>query len=328
MLQPSERLVCAGMVEDLAMRWRISVSSVWWDSCWKLSNTRPSCVLSRLAAIQQQLVHHRATVMAGAMMASRNARSASRRTSTAEKSARRLTESACPRECCFHGLLGRELSDVPRLHVIRLLQVPCGAADARCGFAGQGRRGGQVVDFALHHRQAGCGGVIMRPSSCAMKRSAVWRCIGLKHRPSRSPPAPRRIHPTHLAPGLAQGVVAVDSQVHPCWHAPPAYLAKFASAASNGTPSRWCSNSASEVTRAISGACRSQQQPGRVLLAGGDAFPGALLFEGGASKMEVLMACVKYSTLFTGRTTRWRITWAMWRSVTRKVLVDCGNTSP
>ena len=153
----------------------------------------------------------------------------------------------------------------------------CKSAMRRCKcsvrLCGSGvERGGQVVDFALHHRQARRGGGHHPPIELRNEAQRGFQRIGLKHppltlyhQPAPNPRAPRA--------GPGSGVSSLSISKSTSLACTANISASACTAASNGTPSRWCSNSASRQL-STSGARREEQQPRRVLLAGGDVFTG------------------------------------------------------
>ena len=190
------------------MRWRISVSSVCWTVAGGSCQTRGLLRVEQVGVAVQQLVHHRAPVVAGADdgLAQRTVGLAPRILHL-PKVRPQADRERIHLANAFHGLLGREFCDAACLHIIELLLQVSNAALQMLGAALRVgvERGGQVVDFALHHRQARRGGGHQpRPSSYAMSHKSGFQRIGFKHPPSRSTTSPRRISPQILAPGLVQ----------------------------------------------------------------------------------------------------------------------------
>jgi len=141
-------------------------------------------------------------------------------------------------------------------------------------------RGGQVVDLALHHRQARRGGGHHPPIELRNEAQRGLERIGLKHPPLTlyHQPAPNPF--AHLAPGLAQGVVAVDLKIHliGMHHQ---HLRQRLHGGIERHAIALVFKQRVQATEHQRRPPRGQQQPGRVLLAGCDVFVGALLVEGG-----------------------------------------------
>lgn len=146
-------------------------------------------------------------------------------------------------------------------------------------------RGGQVVDFALHHGQARCGGGHHAPVELRDKTQRGLERIGLKHPPLALHHQPAPYPLAHLAPGLAQRVGAVDLKIHLIGM----HRQHVRQRLHGGIKRHAIALVFKQRVQAAQyqrRPPRCQQQPGRVLLAGGYVFVGALLVEGGHGEGE------------------------------------------
>ena len=186
------------------------------------------------------------------MMASRSARSASRHeSSTRRKSARKLTDSAytsrMPSTACSGVSSAMRPACTSSSCCCRSAMRRCRCSARLCGSGLSAAARLSISRCTTARRDAV--EVIIRPSSCAMKRSAVLSASVSNTRPSRSTTSPRRIHSRTSRRAWPRGSsLSISKSTSLACAANMS--ASACTAASNGTPSRWCSNNASRQLNA------------------------------------------------------------------------------
>ena len=201
------------------MRWRISVSSVWLGQLLVKAVEHAALLrVEQVGVTVQQLVHHHAPRWWRAlMMASRSAVGLAPRILHPPKVGPQADRQRVDLADAFHGLLGRELAAMRP--ACTSSSCCCRSAMRRCKcsvrLCGSGLSAAARLSISrCTTRQARCGGGHHPPIELRNEAQRGFQRIGLKHPPLTLYHQPAPYPLAHLAPGLAQGVVAVDLKVH------------------------------------------------------------------------------------------------------------------